>query len=191
MARVSQIRAQRKAKEDADKKEADKARHQELYNNELEVKENLRRMKTTKTIAKAVSKEPLPVDDNLEDLLTSGCKRTEYVCNRRLLVVYKGAVDETEYTVWLTKISADKHVDIKSLVFVHTAEETYILAYWDSIFRSICKKILDYEGVHPLLRYISNPHQLNRVEVFMKNLVVVPVAVVTVTVPVAAPVAVL
>ena len=108
--------------------------------------------------------------DPLYDLPMGNKKGGEYISNAKVFLTYQSDIDKTAYAEWITSISNDKKVPIKEISLAREHGVTHILVMWEKVFRSRDVSIMDYQGVHPSLRYIARPHHLEKVRNYMRVL---------------------
>jgi hypothetical protein len=106
-------------------------------------------------------------DDNLDDLLTCENRGDVYINNIKLMLTYKCNLDENKYKIWMKNLSAGKNLIVTNFLFSFADECTHVYVMWNKTFQSHNKKIMEYNGVIPLIRYITGTVQLQRVKNFM------------------------
>ncbi len=126
--------------------------------------EKRRKKQPTKQLMKI-----LDIEDKLEDLSTSNTKRCDYISNSRLMITYEGKIDYIKYETWIRSVSSKKRLNVDEILFSYTCECTHVLVIWNKRFHSGSKTIMDYDELHPLLRYIASPDQLLRVKAYMER----------------------
>jgi hypothetical protein len=108
-------------------------------------------------------------EDDIEDIPSSiNTVRYDYISNSKLMISYEGNINSKKYEKWINILSAKKNLTIKFILISHTEEHTHILVIWNSRFQSRNKKIMDYKGIHPIIRYISEPNDLKRIKKYME-----------------------
>ena len=104
----------------------------------------------------------------LNDLIIPDSNRTHYINNTRLLLTYSARLLEGPYSSWLTqRLSERQDLCVKSISFAPDREKMHVLVTWNRVFKCRHREILDYQGLHPVLRRLCNGVQLRRVQNYM------------------------
>lgn len=104
----------------------------------------------------------------LNDLIIPDSNRTHYINNTRLLLTYSARLLQGSYSSWLTqRLSERQDLCVKSISFAPDREKMHVLVTWNRVFKCRHREILDYQGLHPVLRRLCNGAQLRRVQNYM------------------------
>jgi hypothetical protein len=128
---------------------------------------------TTEIIEKDINQKPVINLDTIENMLkkisnSNTAKRSDFVDNIRLMLTYDVLLNTEEYKIWLQNLNEEKRLNLKEIIIVHSKTQTHMLITWDKRFRSRSQKILDYNGNHPLVRYIAKPAELEIIHNYIK-----------------------
>ncbi len=165
--RETKISSEKKTQQEIEKKEQQEI---EKYMTERTIRlaqedfEKRRKKQSTKQLM-----DILDIEDKLEDMSTSNTKRYAYIGNAKLMITYEGKIDHIKYETWIRSLSSKKRLNVDEILFSYTGECAHVLVIWDNRFQSQNKTIMDYDELHPLLRYIASPDQLRRAKAYMKR----------------------
>jgi len=97
--------------------------------------------------------------------------RSMFVANLKILLVYNCIIEPQELYMWILVLSKRQFLEVKELlttyIYTDVRSYTYLFIAWDKQFRTCCKTVFDFEGAHPLVRYVTNKTQLKRVRNFV------------------------
>lgn len=104
----------------------------------------------------------------LNDLIIPENNRVHYINNTRLLLTYPSRLPEGLYHRWLLDLFSNrKSICIRSVSFAPDREKTQVLVIWNKVFKCRSRSVLDYHGLHPMLRKICSGAQMKRVKEYM------------------------
>ena len=106
----------------------------------------------------------------LASLIIPDDDRDSYLSHKRLLVEYNGVIDKQEYAQWADRVLYRRVVFTLRVEHDLLRDKTYALFCWDDRFSSRDRRVLDYQGVHPVLRKVNRLAHIYQVNRFLDSL---------------------